>query len=212
MTSNTTILITGASRGIRQCVLKSKASCDSLLLLGLGRGLAEHYLSQPNNVVIAAVRDPNHPTAKSLSSLPTGSGSSIIIVKVESTSETDADDAMKELTATHSISVLDIVIANAGISRVFPTVDKARIEDIQEHWNVNVIGVIRLFKACFPLLSKANAPKFITLGTSAASMTDMEKRNFPNVAYGTSKAALNYVTLKIHFENPNLTAFPLDPG
>ena len=170
------------------------------------------YIVRPNHIVIAAVRDPNSPSSKSLFNLPKGAASSVIVVKIESASETDADSAVKELTSKYGIDALNIVIANAGISKVFPTVDKANIDDIQEHWNVNVIGVVRLFQAVFPLLNKANEPKFIPLGTTAASMADMQKRNFPNVAYGTSKAALNYVTLKIHFENPNLIAFPLSPG
>ena len=86
------------------------------------------------------------------------------------------------------------------------------MSDVREHFEINVCAVIYLFQAVLPLLNKAKMPKFVTLGTSAASMADMEKRNFPNPAYGTSKAALNYITLKIHFENPKLTAFPLDPG
>jgi len=40
----------------------------------------------------------------------------------------------------------------------------------------------------------------------------MEKRDFPNAAYGGSKNALNYLTKKIHLENLDLVAFPVDPG
>jgi norsolorinic acid ketoreductase len=112
----------------------------------------------------------------------------------------------------HGITALDIVVANAGISKVFPPVSELNIKDIQEHFDVNLYGVIRLFQAVLPLLNQAKAPKFVTLGTSAASLGEMASRNFPNSAYGTSKVALNYITLKIHFENPKVTAFPLDPG
>jgi norsolorinic acid ketoreductase len=37
-------------------------------------------------------------------------------------------------------------------------------------------------------------------------------RPFPNAAYGTSKAALNYLTRKMHYEHENLIVFPIDPG
>lgn len=133
-------------------------------------------------------------------------------MKIDSVSETDAAFAMKELESTHGIKALDIVVANAAISKLYPLVSETKISDILEHFNVNVIGVVRLFQAALPLLQKAKAPKFITLGTTAGSIGNIESVNFPNTPYGTSKAALNYVTRKIHFENPKVIAFPLSPG
>ncbi|KAK2805417.1 hypothetical protein FQN51_000243 [Onygenales sp. PD_10] len=191
--STTTILITGGNRG-------------------LGKGLVEKYLARPKHTIIAAVRNPDNATSKALFTLPRGEESSLIVVKIDSFSAADPVAAVKELESTHGINALDVVVANAGISKVFPQVHEIQIADFQEHFNVNVHGIIYLFQAVRPLLNKANAPKFITLGTSAASISDMERRNFPNANYGTSKAAVNYLTRKIHFENPNLTAFSLDPG
>ncbi|ERF75989.1 hypothetical protein EPUS_01355 [Endocarpon pusillum Z07020] len=189
----TTFLVTGGNRGI-------------------GKGFVEHYLSKPNYTVIAGVRNPNDATSKALFGLPKGPGSSIIVVKIDSASETDAASAIKKLQSAHGITALNVVVASAGISKVFPPVSEAKIPDVLEHFSVNVLGIIHLFQAVLPLLNNAKAPKFITMSTSAASLGDMEKRNFPNTPYGTSKAALNYITRKIHFENPKLTAFPLDPG
>ena len=181
-------------------------------LTGLGNGLVEHYLSRPNYTVIAGVRDPAHATSKALYSLSQGKGSSLIVVKIESTSETDPTSAVKEIQSSHGISAIDVVIANAGIAKVFPPVSEVKMSDVREHFEVNVCGLIYLFQAVLPLLNNAKAPIFVTLSTSGASLADMEKRNFPNSAYGASKVALNYLTLKIHFENPRVTAFPLDPG
>lgn len=135
----------------------------------------------------------------------------MIIVKIESVSETDPATAIEDI-KSQGIIALDIVIANAGISQVFPPVHQVEISDLLKHLQVNVFGVILLFKAVHPLLMAAKKPKFVTLSTSAASLSEMAIRNFPNSVYGTSKAALNYITLKTHFENPTLTAFPLDPG
>lgn len=181
-------------------------------MAGLGKGLVQHYLNQRDYTVITGVRDPSHANSKALFDLPKSDGSSIIVVKIDSASETDASSAVNDLQSTHGITALDVVIANAGISKVFPPVSETKIPDVLEHFKVNVIGVIYLFQAVLPLLNKAKAPKFITLSTSAASIGNMQNRNFPNTPYGTSKAAVNYITRKIHFENPNLTAFPLDPG
>jgi norsolorinic acid ketoreductase len=176
---------------------------------GLGYSLAKIFLARPNHIVIGAMRNPR--TASALKALPTGEGSSLIVAKIDSVSETDPVTAIDDV-KSQGITALDIVIANAGISQIFPQVHEVDISDLLEHIQVNVVGVVLLFKAVRPLLLAAKKPKFITLGTSAASLSEMATRNFPNSVYGTSKVALNYITLKTHFENPTLTAFPLDPG
>ena len=68
--SGLTYVITGANRGI-------------------GKGLLETLVLRPQTTVIAAVRDVES-SKKTLSSVPVGSGSKIIVVKVDSTSATDA--------------------------------------------------------------------------------------------------------------------------
>ena len=176
---------------------------------GLGYGLAERFLARPNHIVIGAVRNPS--TAIALKQLPAGEGSSLIIVKIDSFSETDPKTAIEEI-KSRGITAVDIVVANAGICQVFPQVHEVDFSNLLEHLQVNVFGVIQLFKAVRPLLLASRQPKFVTISTSAGSLSEMELRNFPNSAYGTSKATLNYITLKTHFENPTLTAFPLDPG
>lgn len=166
---------------------------------------------QPNTTVIAGVRDPTHITSKALTKLPKGASSSIIVLKIENASESDALAAIEELQA-RNITALDVVIANAAIGKVYPTVATANPTDLQEHFLVNVIGTIVLFQATLPLLNNAKNPKFVAMGSSAGSIGGIDVRNFPNAVYGTSKAALNYVTRKMHFEHPNLTAFSIDPG
>lgn len=68
MTPNV-VLITGANRGI-------------------GKGLLELYLLKPNHFVIAANRDPEHPTSKALAELPTADGTSLLVVKIDATVRT----------------------------------------------------------------------------------------------------------------------------
>lgn len=81
--SGLTYLITGSNRGI-------------------GKGLLEVFVSRPDTTVIAAVRDVEKST-KDLSAAKTGKGSKVIIVKIDSTSETDAAVAVKEVcTSTYT--------------------------------------------------------------------------------------------------------------
>ena len=207
----TTYLITGANRGeLANCGFKARLLTPCL---GLGRGLVEAYLSRPDNVVVAAVRDPTHSTSKSLYDLPKGSSSSIVVVKIESASETDPAEAISELRRTHDITAIDVVVANAGIVKGFMRVEDASTADLLEHYHVNAIGAVILFRAVLPLLRNSQkTAKFIAMGTGAASIGEQEKAPVPNAVYGPSKAALNWFIKKIHLENEELVAFPIHPG
>ncbi len=173
----------------------------------------EAYLRRPDSIIVAAVRDPTHQSSKSLHDLPKASSSSIIVVKIENVSETDATEAISELRSTHNITTIDIVIANAGIVKGFMRVEDAKTADILEHYHVNAIGPVILFRAVLPMLKNSEkTAKFIAISTSAASIGDQEKAPIPNAVYGPSKAALNWFIKKIHLENEDLVAFPIHPG
>jgi norsolorinic acid ketoreductase len=179
---------------------------------GIGRGLADALLKRPHHVVIAAVRDPSSASAVSLRDSPTADGSKVILVKIESTSEADPAEAVKSI-QTQGITALDIVIANAGISGSYARVDAINVADMREMFEVNTLPVVSLFKAVYPLLQKSKNAKFVAITTNGASIVDMEE-NIPFIlgSYGVSKAAVNYLTRRIHFENDWLTTFVINPG
>lgn len=122
---SSTYLITGANRGI-------------------GKGLTVTLLQRPNSTVIAGVRDPAA-SATTLNSLPTAAGSRIVVVKIDSQSETDAKEAISLLRTQHSITSLDIVIANAGIAHSGTTVAQTSSQSLRDHLNTNTIGPVLLF-------------------------------------------------------------------
>ena len=146
----TIVLITGASRG-------------------LGRGLAQRFLAKPDHAVIAVNRDPSGATSTALQDLPKGEGSRLIIVKLDSAVEADAVEAVKTL-ETQGIDSLDIVVANAGISEVYPAVSAMNASDLQRHITINVLGVIWLYQAVLPLLRRSSDPKWVTMGSSAGAL------------------------------------------
>ena len=148
--SQTIVLISGANRG-------------------LGKGLLELYLAKPNHTVIAANRDPSHPSSKALSELPVAANSRLIVVKIDATSETDALDAVKDL-QSQGIGNLDVVIANSGICYVLPKVSDVKIEDIKAHFEPNVYGVVLLYQATLPFLLKSENPIWATMGSTAGSL------------------------------------------
>ncbi|PQE16229.1 hypothetical protein CJF32_00010740 [Rutstroemia sp. NJR-2017a WRK4] len=191
--SNTIYLITGANRGI-------------------GRGIAEKYLSQPNTTIIAAVRDAQAPTSKELNNLPKGQSSQLILIEIDASNEEAPSLAAKELSTKHNIAHIDILIANAGIADDYSPVAEVPIAKVKKHVEINAYGSLLLFQAFFPLLSKAQSPKFVAVGSPIGSITGMESRTYPMAAYGASKAMLHWFVRKIHQENENLVAFVVDPG
>ncbi len=179
---------------------------------GIGHALLKSYLLRPNHLIIGSVRDPTTESYQALTTLPTGPGSKLILVRIESTSATDAKEAVHHLTSEHGISKLDVVIANAGISGRFGSVAELNVDDMKEMMDVNAVGPVRLFQAVVGLLKEAPRPKFIVVTSVASSIGSMEHVPFTLANYGASKAALNYIARRIHFENEWLIAFPISPG
>ncbi|RDW79169.1 SDR family oxidoreductase [Aspergillus mulundensis] len=198
-TQRTTVLITGANRGI-------------------GRGLLELYLSKPHHIVIAANRNPEHPTSKEILSLPTAEDTVVKVVKLDVTSETDAKDAAQTLKAQEGIEHIDILIANAGIAFAFPKLEEAKVEDIRAHFETNVIGFVRVYQAFLPFLKAASDPKFVTIGSSAAFLTEFLANvcqnvgDAPNAAYAPTKVVQHWYTRTVANQERWLSAFPIDPG
>ncbi|KAM0229163.1 hypothetical protein ACHAPO_010193 [Fusarium lateritium] len=198
MAAPSTILITGGSRGI-------------------GKGFVQTIISRPSLTVVVGVRDPSHPTSKALQDLPKGDGSKLIILKLDSSVPSDAAQAIATLQKEHGISSLDIVIANAGISKNGGRVREADVNNINEHFQVNTVGPVVLFQATADLLqaSKTDKPTFIAISTLVGSFGSMELlAGFPSInsPYGGSKTALNWFMRRLHFEEPWLISYVFHPG
>lgn len=198
MSAPSTILITGGNRGI-------------------GQGFVKTFLTRPSTTVIVGVRDPVHATSKALQNLPKADGTQLITVKLDSTVSSDASAAVEKLQKEHSISSLDIVIANAGIAIDGGPVRKTTPENIDKHFQVNAVGPVTLFQATADLLqaSKTGNPIFLAISTCVSSIGSMEALvGFPvtQSPYGGSKAALNWFIRRLHFEEPWLTSFVFHPG
>ena len=189
-----TYLITGANRGI-------------------GKGLLEAYLLRPNTTVIAAVRDVET-SKKQLASVPTGQGSKLIIVKIDSSSQTDPASAVEELQTKYGIESIDVVVSNAGImpTKAIVPVLKTEADWVRECFEVNTIGPLLLIQAFYPLLAKTAKPRFLAITSTIGSIGKLEEYAVPFFAYGLSKAAANYLMAKLHWENKDLISAAYNPG
>ncbi|KAF3034349.1 hypothetical protein E8E11_001734 [Didymella keratinophila] len=193
MSSTTHVLVTGASRGI-------------------GKGLVAAYLNSPNTTVMAAVR--NTASADSLRSLPKAPGSHLIIIEINVASVDSIERGIASLQADRKIDRLDVVLANAGVAAVSPSLIGISIGDIQPFLDVNAYGQLELFKAVAPLLQRSSSDtpgKFMYMSSLGGSLTAMNTVA-PLSAYGASKALGNYLFRWLALEQQDIIVWSQHPG
>ncbi len=66
---------------------------------------------------------------------------------------------------------IDVLVNNAGLALGMTTIDKASDEDWIGMWQVNVLGLMRVTRACMPLLRKAKHAHIVNLGSIAGFET-----------------------------------------
>ncbi|KAK2023485.1 short chain dehydrogenase [Colletotrichum zoysiae] len=198
MSSGLTYLITGANRGI-------------------GLGFVSLLIQRPATTIVAAVRDPSNASSKALADLPKGEGSRVVLVKIDASVESDPASAVAALRGEHGIAALDVVIANAGMSHTPSRVADVDVKSALEHFAVNSVAPLVLFRAVAPLLgaSASGNPVFVGMASlmgsngAAGAIARMPVSVSP---YGASKAALSWFVRRLSFEEPWLTAFVFHPG
>ncbi|KAK5655767.1 hypothetical protein OQA88_5305 [Cercophora sp. LCS_1] len=189
----TTVLITGSNRGI-------------------GKEIAAIYLQRPSHTVIAAVRDVTSKSSAELLVLPKAADSKLVLVKIDSAANTDAEEAASTL-KQDGINHVDIVIANAGIVVYNQPAHLANLKTFRDQLEINVLGPFKLFKAFYELLKAAKSPKFIAISSIVGSTGMIHYSASYNLAsYGTSKAALNHFVRRAYYENDWLIATVFHPG
>ncbi|KAI1366333.1 hypothetical protein F5Y08DRAFT_136029 [Xylaria arbuscula] len=190
--AQTVVLVTGASRG-------------------LGQALVQRFLALPNHTIVAFNRDPEATASKALSLLPRGTGTTLILTKYDAADGQSPFNAVQELQDKHGITHLDIVVANAGIVKLFPYARDVKREDILEHVQVNVLGVVSLFQATRELLKKSpREPIFAPMGSGGGALG--RQPPIPSSAYGASKSMVFWYGVRINAEEEWLNTFVLDPG
>jgi NAD(P)-dependent dehydrogenase (short-subunit alcohol dehydrogenase family) len=121
---------------------------------------------------------------------------------------------------------LDILVNNAGIARGNP-VSETDLTVMQEVYEVNVFGVIRVTNAMLPLLRRAPAARIVNVSSEVGSIASQTDPASPlaqmpaSLAYPSSKAALNMITamyakelrdtpIKVNAANPGYTKTDLN--
>lgn len=171
-------------------------------------------LSRSNTTLIAGVRDTASEAAQSLSALPIADNSKVIVVQINSLSDTDASTAAHSLEHDHGITGIDVVIANAGILTDLDPVTAVSPDAMRDSFQINTVAPLLLFRATLPLLLRApnGNPRFI-VPSSVAGSIELGPKAGPFASYGPSKAAVNYIVSEINTEHgADLTAMSIHPG
>ena len=117
---------------------------------------------------------------------------------------------------------LDVLVNNAGIegrvahnSIVAPEDTTAQV--MRDVFDTNVFGVVRVIHAFLPMLRDSAGPVIVNVSSGLGSLADMSNPDsytyfYPGVAYPTSKAAVNAVTIQFAKAFPHIRVNAVDPG
>jgi len=104
---------------------------------------------------------------------------------------------------------IDVLVNNAGLALGLTTIDKARDEDWIGMWEVNVLGLMRMTRACMPLLRKAKHGHIVNLGSIAGFETYKG-----GAGYTATKHAVRAIsrTLRLELNGEPIRVTEVAPG
>ncbi|WP_130735183.1 SDR family NAD(P)-dependent oxidoreductase [Flavobacterium sp. J27] len=192
-----TVLITGANRSI------GLETAKQLSKKGLFVYLGSRNIEKGNIVVKELLKNGFH---------------NVKAIKIDVTNEETILEAKNII--ENEQGKLDVLINNAGISKGFPeSVLTTEIGDIQEVFDTNYFGTIRVTQIFMDLLRKSEAPRIsnITSGLGSLNLHSNPNWKYYNVklaSYVPSKALVNTYTILLAYELKDLPfkVNAIDPG
>ncbi len=142
-------------------------------------------------------------------------GANVVPVPLDVTSDESVADA-ERLVRKHT-GRLDVLINNAGAPGHVVTPADATADEIRSVHETNVYGPVRVTHAFLPLLNAADQPRVVMVssaGGSFAVVTDPGQAvsKMHELAYSSSKAALNMITVRYAQALPHIKFNAVTPG
>ncbi|WP_371782887.1 SDR family NAD(P)-dependent oxidoreductase [Streptosporangium subroseum] len=142
-------------------------------------------------------------------------GANVVMVPLDVTSDESVANAVR-LVREHT-DWLDVLINNAGAPGKIIAPAEATVDEIHSVYDTNVYGPIRVTHALLPLLQAAENPRVVMVssgGSSFAVVTDPGQpvSKMHELAYSSSKAALNMITVRYAQALPNIKFNIATPG
>ncbi|CDO69106.1 hypothetical protein BN946_scf185042.g8 [Trametes cinnabarina] len=189
-THPTTWLVTGASRGI-------------------GFELVRQLVASPENLVVAACRNPAKATA--LNNLKALAKGTLHVVQIDVSDFDSIRASAKQLEPILGELGLDYLVNNAGV--LYPdTAFTLDPETLLETVRTNAAGPALLSQVCLPFLEKGRRKVILHISSTGGSLQTTLGVGARLASYCMSKAALNMLTLKQKAERPDLTVLTMCPG
>lgn len=188
----------------------------SVLITGGNKGLgyeAARRLGELGWTIFLGSRDEGR--GRAAADKLTAGGAHVVLVPLDVTSDASVADAVR-LVREHTDS-LDVLINNAGASgQAVPPAD-ATVDDIHPVYDTNVYGPIRVTHGFLPLLRAADHPRVVMVSSAAGAfsvVTDPEQpvSKMHELAYVSSKAALNMITVRYAQALPEIKFNAVTPG
>ena len=104
---------------------------------------------------------------------------------------------------------IDVLVNNAGLARGLTPIAEASDQDWIEMWETNVLGLMRVTRACLPLLRKARHGHIVNLGSIAGFETYLG-----GAGYTASKHAVHAIsrTLRLELNGEPIRVTEVMPG
>jgi NAD(P)-dependent dehydrogenase (short-subunit alcohol dehydrogenase family) len=129
----------------------------------------------------------------------------------------DASVAAAAAEITQREGRLDVLVNNAGIYEGMVKLEDLTAGLARQVYDVNVFGVVRVTQAFLPLLRASEKPVIVNVSSELGSfgaVTDPRSHQYPvfDPVYGSSKAAVNMLTVQYAKELPQMRVNAVEPG
>ncbi len=143
----------------------------------------------------------------------------------------DVTDDLSIAAAVDEVGELDILINNAGVNPGVEDINDTGLEQLRNAYATNVFGLVAVTQGFLPALQRSARPRIVNVSSGTGSLTwsgspnpqfDWERARGSGLAYRSSKAAVNAVTLltaqalgerfKVNALAPGLRRTNLVPG
>lgn len=185
------------------------------VITGANKGLgfeSARRLIEAGHIVYAGARDAHRgeQAAKALGARP-------LLVDITD----DASVAAAAAQVRAEVGRVDVLINNAGVAGSAASAGDLTAADLQHVFDTNVFGAVRTTRAFLPLLQQAVRPAIVNVSSALGSLTinadpaahsDLLPAWAPLLAYNSSKAALNMLTLVYAQSLPHINVVSVDPG
>lgn len=195
MTTHTTTLITGASKGLGAETARRLAALGHTVWLGVRD-------TTDGERVAAAIRRET-PDAD------------LRVVALDVTSDESVTAAFDVVVA--SGTGLDVLVNNAGVIGPLTGTLETRPTDFLAAFGVNLLGPVRVTTTFLPLLTASDQPRLVMVSSGLGSIEHVRnperiEHGVPGIVYQSSKAALDMVAAQYEKALPGVRVCSVDPG